>query len=108
MTLRELADRLGCRLEGDGSIEITGVAGLEDAGPGDLSFFANPKYATALSATRASAVILGERATAPGRAALRADNPYLAFAQALALFTSDEPAARARQCDEPAGAGREA
>ena len=72
MTLRELADRLGCRLEGDGAIEITGVAGLEDAGPGDLSFFANPTYAAALSTTRASAVILGEaqprrRSSAPGR-----------------------------------------
>lgn len=94
MTLRELADRLGCRLEGDGAIEITGVAALEDAGPGDLSFFANPKYAAALSTTRASAVILGEGASAAVAAALRADNPYLAFAQAVALFTSDEPPAR--------------
>ena len=85
--LRELADRLGCRLEGDGTIEITGVAGLADAGPGDLTFFANPKYAAALSATRASAVILGEGATAPGSAVLRAENPYLAFAEALSART---------------------
>jgi UDP-3-O-[3-hydroxymyristoyl] glucosamine N-acyltransferase len=93
VTLRELADRLGCRLEGDGAIEISGVAGLESAGPGDLSFFANPEYAAALETTRASAVILGERAPAPAVAALRSDNPYLAFAEALALFTSDEPTA---------------
>ena len=92
MTLRELADRLGCRLEGDGAIEITGVAGLEAAGPGDLSFFANPRYAAALAATRASAVIVGERAPAPPAAALRAENPYLAFAEAVTLLTRDEPA----------------
>jgi UDP-3-O-[3-hydroxymyristoyl] glucosamine N-acyltransferase len=90
VTLRELADRLGCRLEGDGAIDITGVAGLEAAGPGDVSFFANPKYAAALKATRASAVILGEGAPAAPAAVLRAGNPYLAFAEALALFARDE------------------
>ena len=44
MKLRELAERLACRLEGDGEIEIVRVAGIEDAGPGDLTFVANPKY----------------------------------------------------------------
>ena len=90
MTLRELAERLGCRLEGDGAIEITGVAGLEAAVPGDVSFFAHPKYAAALEATRASAVIIAERAPAPAMAAIRAANPYLAFAEALQLLTADE------------------
>ena len=72
MTLRELAERLGCRLEGDGAIEITGVAGLEDAGPGDVSFFANPRYAAALTTTRASAVIVAEDGAPLEVAALRA------------------------------------
>jgi UDP-3-O-[3-hydroxymyristoyl] glucosamine N-acyltransferase len=89
MTLRELADRLGCRLEGDGTIEITGVAGLEAAGPGDVSFFANPRYAAALETTRAAAVIVSEQGAAPLVAALRAPNPYLAFAEALELLTAD-------------------
>jgi hypothetical protein len=35
--LRELAARLGCRLEGDGELEIVRVTGLKDAGPGDLT-----------------------------------------------------------------------
>jgi UDP-3-O-[3-hydroxymyristoyl] glucosamine N-acyltransferase len=61
LKLRELADRLNCRLEGDGDIDIERVAGIESAGPGDLTFFANPKYATHLRATRASAVILAPR-----------------------------------------------
>jgi UDP-3-O-[3-hydroxymyristoyl] glucosamine N-acyltransferase len=90
VTLRELAERLDCRLQGDGAVEITGVAGLESAGPGELSFFANPKYAAALRATRASAVIVGEHAPAFGGAALVAADPYLAFSQALELFSADE------------------
>jgi UDP-3-O-[3-hydroxymyristoyl] glucosamine N-acyltransferase len=94
VTLRDLAERLGCRLEGDGAIEIAGVAGLEAAVPGEISFFANPKYTAALQSTRASAVIVGEHAPAPPTAALRAVNPYLAFAEALDLLTADERPAR--------------
>ncbi|HXW03993.1 MAG TPA: UDP-3-O-(3-hydroxymyristoyl)glucosamine N-acyltransferase [Vicinamibacterales bacterium] len=86
MKLRELAGRLECRLEGDAEVEITGVAGIEAAGPGDLTFFANPKYAPALRGTRASAVILGESAEAAPCAMLRARDAYLAFAEAVALF----------------------
>jgi UDP-3-O-[3-hydroxymyristoyl] glucosamine N-acyltransferase len=86
MKLAELAERLGCRLEGDGDIEIERVAGLEWAGPGDLSFFANPRYTAALRATRASAVILGEEAPAAPCAMLRTPHPYLAFARAVSLF----------------------
>lgn len=62
------------------------VAGIEDAGPGDLTFFANPKYSAELRATRASAVILGEQAPAASCAMLRTRHPYLAFARAVALF----------------------
>jgi UDP-3-O-[3-hydroxymyristoyl] glucosamine N-acyltransferase len=88
MQLRELAERLGCRLEGDGALEIRGVAGLEQAGEGDLSFFANPRYAPALRRTRASAVIIGESAPAAPCAMLRTKHPSLAFANALCLFVT--------------------
>jgi len=88
MTLRELAERLGCRLEGDGDLEIHRVAGLEQAAHGDVAFFANPKYGAALKRTRASAVILGEDAPPAPCAMLRTRHPYLAFANALALFVS--------------------
>lgn len=87
MRLEDIASRLGCRLEGDGAIDITRVARLEDAGAGDLTFFANPKYAAEMRATRASAVILGEKDEAAPCAMLRAANPYLAFAGAVELFT---------------------
>src|SRR5262245_45775398 len=79
LKLKHIAERLECRLEGDGEIEIARLAGLEDAGAGDLTFFANPKYAAALRGTKASAVILGERADAAPCAMLRAPNPYFAF-----------------------------
>ena len=86
LKLKEIAERLECRLEGDGEIEVERVAGIEEARAGDLTFFANPKYAAALRATQASAVILADRAEAAPCAMLRAANPYLAFARAMELF----------------------
>jgi UDP-3-O-[3-hydroxymyristoyl] glucosamine N-acyltransferase len=86
VTLRELAERLGAVLEGDGAIEVTRVAGIDAAGPGDVTFLANPKYAAALATTRASAVILDPAAPPAPCAALRLANPYLAFARAAQAF----------------------
>ena len=86
MQLRELAERLDCRLEGNGDIEIARVAGIQDAGPGDVTFLANPKYEKTLRITKASAVILKEGGPAAPCAMLRARDPYLAFARAVSLF----------------------
>ncbi|HET8725395.1 MAG TPA: UDP-3-O-(3-hydroxymyristoyl)glucosamine N-acyltransferase [Anaeromyxobacteraceae bacterium] len=86
-TLGELADRVGGRVEGDGSLRIERVMPLEEAGPHDVSFFANRKYAQAFAGTRAGAVIVGEgEAAEPGRNLLRAANAYLAFAKVSTLF----------------------
>jgi UDP-3-O-[3-hydroxymyristoyl] glucosamine N-acyltransferase len=83
--LRELAEQLGCELLGDGEVELRGVGGLDQAGPGELSFLANPRYASQLASTRASAVIVGAgQATSLPR--LVAENPYLAFAKAVELL----------------------
>jgi UDP-3-O-[3-hydroxymyristoyl] glucosamine N-acyltransferase len=84
--LRDLAERLGCRLEGDGEIDIVRVATIQDAQPGDLTFLANPKYESALATTLASAVVLKDDVPAPPCAALRTPDPYLAFARAVGLF----------------------
>jgi UDP-3-O-[3-hydroxymyristoyl] glucosamine N-acyltransferase len=86
MKLAQLAERLGCELHGDGTIEITGLRTLEDAGPGDLTFLANPKYASLVGATKASAIIVPRDAAPVPLASLRGDNAYLVFAHALALF----------------------
>ena len=91
MKLETIAARLGCTLEGDGAIDITRVAAIESAGPGDLTFFANPRYAAALRRTRASAVIAGERVDDAPCAVLRTKEPYLAFARAVALFADTTP-----------------
>ncbi len=86
MKLRDIAERLDCRLDGDGAIEITGVAAIEEAGPGHLTFFTNPRYAPELRRTRASAVIAGEQADGAPCAVLRAAEPYVTFARAVELF----------------------
>jgi UDP-3-O-[3-hydroxymyristoyl] glucosamine N-acyltransferase len=87
--LRELAERLECRLDGDGDLDVSRVAGIQDAQPGDVTFLANPKYEKALSTTHASAVILKEGAPAAPCAMLRAPDPYLAFARAVRLFNPE-------------------
>jgi UDP-3-O-[3-hydroxymyristoyl] glucosamine N-acyltransferase len=84
--LRELAERLACRLEGDGEVEIVRVAGIQHAEPGDLTFVANPRYEATLASTRASAVLVREGAPAAPCATLRTADPYLAFARAVGLF----------------------
>jgi UDP-3-O-[3-hydroxymyristoyl] glucosamine N-acyltransferase len=89
LKLSELAERLDCRLEGDGAVDVRRVTGIEDAGPGDLTFFANKKYAAALRVTQASAVILADDAPAAPCAMLRTPNPYLAFARAIGLFADE-------------------
>lgn len=87
MTLAELARRLDCRLEGDGALEVTRVAALDEAGPGDVTFLTHPKYADRLAATRASAVITDDRATGAPCAVLRSAQPYLAMARAVEALT---------------------
>jgi len=84
--LRELAERLGCRLEGDGDIEIVRVSGIQDAKAGDVTFVANSKYESAIAGTEASAVILREGSVTAPCAVLRTADPYLAFARAVGLF----------------------
>jgi len=92
MKLGELAARLGCRLEGDGNVEVRGVAGIESAQAGEVTFLANPKYSRELTRTLATAVFLNEKVVLkrgpglPPLAALRSQNPYFDFARAIELF----------------------
>jgi UDP-3-O-[3-hydroxymyristoyl] glucosamine N-acyltransferase len=95
LKLKDIAERLECRLEGAGpdgpaaaELDIVRVAGIEQAGPGDLTFLSNPKYAAHLATTRASAVIVADGVATAGvrPAVLRAANPYLTFARAIGLL----------------------
>jgi UDP-3-O-[3-hydroxymyristoyl] glucosamine N-acyltransferase len=92
MRLSELAQHLGCRWEGGADPEIRGIAGMEHAEPGQVTFLANRRYFPLLKTTRASAVLIEEGIAierppgSPSLAALRSSNPYLAFAHAIELF----------------------
>ena len=93
MTLGEVAVQLGAELrpgedsEADAaSLAVTGVAGIETAGPAEITFIDNPKYANFARTTKAAAVIVSPDFAAAAVATLRIRNPYLAFARAISLF----------------------
>jgi UDP-3-O-[3-hydroxymyristoyl] glucosamine N-acyltransferase len=87
MKLSAIASALDLRLEnGSPDTEISGLNGIEQAGPGELTFVSNPKYFTKAKTTRAAAVIVSEEFPAIPAAMLRAKDPYLSFARALELF----------------------
>lgn len=92
MTLGELARRLECPVEGDAGIEIHRVAKIETAGPGEVTFLANSKYAAALASTKASAVIAADGITDAPCAVLRSANPYLTFARAAQALSPERRA----------------
>jgi UDP-3-O-[3-hydroxymyristoyl] glucosamine N-acyltransferase len=86
MKLGELASRLGAELRGDAELEITGVKGIEEAGPTEITFVANPRYTALARTTRAAAVLVEPEFQEISAATLRIKNPYHAFSRALALF----------------------
>ena len=86
MKLGELASRLGAELRGDADLEITGVKGIEEAGPSEITFVANPKYAGLARKTAAAAVLVEPEFPEIAAATLRIKNPYHAFSRALGVF----------------------
>jgi UDP-3-O-[3-hydroxymyristoyl] glucosamine N-acyltransferase len=86
MKLGELATKLGAELRGDAELEIVGVKGIEEAGPGEVTFVANPRYTSLARTTRAAAVLVEPGFQDLATATLRIKNPYLAFSRALAFF----------------------
>ena len=87
MKLSVISAALGLEIEnGSPETEIAGVAGIENAGPGQLSFLSNPKYSAAARKSQASAVIVAEDFPPLPTAMLRSRNPYFDFARALELF----------------------
>jgi UDP-3-O-[3-hydroxymyristoyl] glucosamine N-acyltransferase len=73
-------------LQGDGGIEITGVRGIEEAGPSEITFIANPKYSSLSRTTKAAAILVPVDFPEIPTPTLRLANPYFAFAQALGFF----------------------
>jgi len=93
MKLSEIARIAGCELVGDPATEIKGIADIEHAGPDEIAFVSNPRYAKYLSSTRAAAVLVPRDMDARGAscALLRCANPSLAFARVAALFVDRPP-----------------
>jgi UDP-3-O-[3-hydroxymyristoyl] glucosamine N-acyltransferase len=88
LTLQQIARLVQGELAGDGAIEIRGLAKIEEAGPGELTFLSNPKYFKHLDTTRASAVLIPAGLDSPSdRAVIRTANPYLAFLLVLREFS---------------------
>ena len=86
MQAAELARVLQAELRGNPKVEITGVAGIEEAGPEQITFVANPKYAALAKTTRAGAILVAPDFPEVPVVTLRLKNPYLAFARAVDIF----------------------
>jgi UDP-3-O-[3-hydroxymyristoyl] glucosamine N-acyltransferase len=86
MQLGELATRLGAELRGNPQLEVTGVRGIEEAGPSEITFVANPRYSGLAKTTKAAAVLVEPEFPEIQTATLRIKNPYYAFSRALGMF----------------------
>jgi UDP-3-O-[3-hydroxymyristoyl] glucosamine N-acyltransferase len=90
-TLEGLAALLDARLIGDGALEITGVAGVREAGAGDITFLVNPRYEAYLADTGATAVLVAEPRVDCRVAQLVTGNPYVAFLRCVKIFRQERP-----------------
>lgn len=89
-TLGEIALLLGGRISGDGEVRIERIRGIDDAGAGDLTFLANPKYKRKLATTGASAILVARDTVCAGKPLLIVEEPYVALGRLLALFHPEE------------------
>ncbi|UCD75838.1 MAG: UDP-3-O-(3-hydroxymyristoyl)glucosamine N-acyltransferase [Phycisphaerales bacterium] len=102
MTLQQLAQRIDATLDGDGSITVTGCAPIDRAGPGEVAFLANQKYARFLPTTRAAAVVVSPDVTCPPQLArLICDDPYYGFRNAVVALHGFRP--HSKPLDKPTG-----
>jgi UDP-3-O-[3-hydroxymyristoyl] glucosamine N-acyltransferase len=92
-TAKELAESLGATLEGDGSVELAGVASPERAGARDLIYVERAKHAARAAASAALCAIAGEGVALPGKTVLRTAQPKVAFARAAELLLGRPPIA---------------
>ncbi|TKJ39808.1 UDP-3-O-(3-hydroxymyristoyl)glucosamine N-acyltransferase [candidate division LCP-89 bacterium B3_LCP] len=91
-TVAELAKLINGEVEGDPNVEITGIAKIEEACPGEMTFLANPQYERFLETTQASAIIISNDQKASGKTVIRVPDPYLSFAELLGVFYPPEKA----------------
>lgn len=103
VSLEELSAMIGGRVVGDSTIPIHGVAGIKEAGPGEITFIVNRKYASLLETTRASAVVLSKHDTRCPIAQIISENAYYAFSRIVTAFV--EPPHRPKGISDQASIG---
>ncbi|MDD5455144.1 MAG: UDP-3-O-(3-hydroxymyristoyl)glucosamine N-acyltransferase [Candidatus Ratteibacteria bacterium] len=89
-TLKELTEIIGGEIVGDPLVLIKGVAPLEEAKEGDITFFANSKLSRFLHKTKASAVIVDAKTPGNGKPLIRIENPYAAFSKIMELWVQNK------------------
>lgn len=89
-TLAEIAGIIGGEVVGDGSVIITGLNGIREAKPGELTFVINSKYVALAEKTKASAIIYPKNLGLPDKPVVLSDDPALSFSRVLKLFADDE------------------
>ncbi len=94
LKLNEIAALVGGEVVGDGGLAITGVAGIKEAGPGDITFLANARYLPYLSRTAASAVVTARDVQSDGKSLVRTDDPSAAFTKIISVFHPPAPEER--------------
>lgn len=90
MTLAQIAKLIDGKVIGDSNILVTGISGIKEAEKGDITFVANPKYASLINTTRASAIITSLDVKDVGKPLIKTENPSLAFAKLVSYFAPDE------------------
>ncbi|OQX95099.1 hypothetical protein B6I21_07165 [candidate division KSB1 bacterium 4572_119] len=86
LTLAQIAEFVDGELKGDGSIKIDGVAKVEDAKPGEITFITNPRYEKFIDTTNASAVLVGKDFPETSKTVIRTENAYFSFLKLLRYF----------------------
>lgn len=86
LLLSEITELVRGEFDGDVSIKIHGVAKIEEARRGELSFISNPKYAKFIDTTEASAVIVSKDFPPTTKPVIRTQNPYFSFLKVLQVF----------------------
>lgn len=93
-TIRHLSEIVEGRIVGDPDLMITGVSGVREARPGDITFIANPKYLSEIKTTKASAIITSNEIPGSSITLLLVDEPYYAFARIMNYLYQKSPASK--------------
>lgn len=90
--LQDIVSSVGGEIVGDLAEQVVGVAKIETAGPGELTFLANAKYQKYLESTHASVIVVPrDTPDMPGKTLIRTDDPYFTFMRIVRMFNPEEP-----------------